>query len=341
VKEFHLVDKEYKVMIIDIQKYVGNKELYYVGELCAKITHSMQANGRVHLYTKEARNGRINGLFSLLDQLCLYWKWDKTKITIESSSIITEYSNYNVIYTDFCHPCVALDTTSQIYSWNKEKYYGLFIGHATSARIRAIHNHKNFKYSNYGLTSFNEDLFNYMSYPDLVEYFFHSNQTYTEMLEVKPYSDIRELVETPNTSIITPPYNCTNWGKVYEKIAIEIVCETSTEEDCFGPSEKILRPCYYKRPFLVIGSPNFLKNYQKLGYKTFDGIINESYDQYSGFARVDAVFNILEKLINRNRINTLLDECADILEHNHQWVKKEQQRQIKLLHDYQSKTNCN
>jgi hypothetical protein len=328
-------------MLINIQKYVDSKELYYVGELCAKIIHSMQVDGEVHLYTKEAKNSQINGLFSLLDQLCVYWEWDKTKITIETSSPITKYSNYNIVYTEFCHPCAVFDTTSQIHSWNKEKYYGLFIGRATSDRIRAIHNHKNFKYNSHGLTSFNEDLFNYMSYPNLVEYFFHSNQTYAEMLTVKPYSDIRELVETPNSAIIPPPYNSKNWGKVYEKIAIEIVCETSTEEDCFGPSEKILRPCYYKRPFLVIGSPNFLKNYQKLGYKTFDGIINESYDQYSGFARVDAVFNILEKLINRNRINTLLDECADILEHNHQWILKEKQRHTELMHDHRSKINHN
>jgi hypothetical protein len=321
-------------MLIDIQKYVGNRELFYVGELCAKIIHSMQLDEEVHLYTKEATNWRVNGLFSLLDQLCLYWGWDQKKITIESNSLITEYSNYKLKYTNFCEPCISLDTLSQVYPWNKEKYYGLFIGHATSARIRAIHNHKNFKYSNYGLTSFNDDLFNYMSYPNLVEYFFHS------------YSDINELVETPNSPVITPPYNSKSWSKVYEKIAIEIVCETNTEEDCFGPSEKILRPCYYKRPFLVIGAPKFLENYRKLGYKTFDGIINESYDQYSEFTRVDMVFDVLSKLISSGGINTLLEKCADVLEHNHQWVIKEQQRilndnqrQIRLFDEYVLKAN--
>jgi hypothetical protein len=297
----------------------------------------MQTDGSVYLITKEAKNGRINGLFKLLDELSAYWNWNKTKITIESSLDAKPYSDYILIYNNFCHPHAVFDTTSKIYPWNKEKYYGMFIGRANSSRIRAIHNHKNFKYVDKGLTSFNEDLFNYMSYPNLVEYFFHSNQTYNEMLSVKPYSDIKHLVDSPGGAIIPPPHNSSNWSKVYEKIAIEIVCETSTEDDCFSPSEKILRPCYYKRPFLVIGSPNFLQEFRKLGYKTFNGIIDESYDQYSAFTRVDSVFNILHNLIESQEIDTLLERCADILEHNHQWIIDDCQRQLGMQNEYNTR----
>lgn len=323
-------------MKIDIQKHVGSKELYYVGELCAKIIRSMQVEGTVHLHTKEAKNGQVNGLFKLLDELSLYFQWDKTKITIESVAQVVEYSDYNIIRCHFNHPHVCMDTKSAVYSWNKEKYYGLFIGRANAVRIRAIHNHKNFEYSDMGLTSFNDDLFNFMVYPELVEYFMHSGQTYQEMISIKPYSDIRDLVETPNTPIITPPYNSSNWGPVYEKIAIEIVCETGTEHDCFDASEKILRPCYYKRPFLVIGSPGFLAEYRKLGYKTFEGIIPEDYDQLYGIQRVDRVFEILHQLIQSATIDTLLERCHDILEHNHQWVISDKQRQLKLEKEYKN-----
>lgn len=323
-------------MKIDIQKHVGSKELYYIGELCAKIIQSMQADGSVYLYTKEAKNGHVNGLFRLLDELSAYFNWDKKTITIESGSQIREYSDYNLKFHGFCHPHVHLDTTSQIYSWNKEKYYGLFIGRATAVRIHAIHSHKNFKYSNMGLTSFNDDLFNFMVYPELVEYFLQSGKTYQQMISIKPYSDIKDLVKTPNTPMITPPYNSSKWGTVYEKIAIEIVCETGTEKDCFDPTEKILRPCYYKRPFLAIGSPGFLAEFRKLGYKTFEGIIPEDYDQLEGIQRVNRVFEILDQMIENGSIDTLLERCNDILEHNHRWVIIDKQRQIRLENEYKN-----
>jgi hypothetical protein len=322
-------------MKVNLQKYLGSRELYYVGELCAKIAHSMQVDGEVYMYTKEAKNGHVNGLFKLLDEMSSYYNWDKSKITFESAmQQVHEYSDYNIICNGFNHTHMFFDTTSPLYGWNKEKYYGLFIGRASAERIRAIHNHKNFKHSYMGLTSFNDDLFNFMSYPELVQYFMHSGQTYQEMISIKPYSDIKKLVATPGTAVITPPYNCSKWGPVYEKIAIEIVCETGTDENCFDPSEKILRPCYYKRPFLVVGSPGFLAGYRKLGYKTFEGIIPEDYDQLSGFQRVDRIYDILDTIIQSNQIDTLLEQCNDVLEHNHQWVLTDQLRQNQLGKEY-------
>jgi len=318
-------------MKVDMQKHWGSKELYYVPELISKIIHSMQTDGTVYLFTNEGKNGANNGLYKLLDDLCLYWKWDKSAITIETSNfmptswLITEllpnygssHPDYNIKRTSLNMMAAYMDITSKIYSWNKEKYYGMFIARASSDRIYAAHAHTKFKFKEMGLTSFRENLFEYMSYPDLVDYFMHSNQTYNEMLEVVPHSDIEELIPSPNSPLFTPPYNTSDWGKVYEKIAIDIVCETSTEPNCGDVSEKVYRPLYYKRPFLLIGSPGQFAILHDLGFKTFDGIIDESYDKLTGVARVNKVFEILEQLISDNRMDTLLDECKEILEHNH------------------------
>ncbi len=323
-------------MKIDLQSHLGSNQLYAVSELCCKIIHSMQSTGQVYLHTKEGKNNKNNGLYALLDQLCEYWKWDKSKITIVNPDPLAQHDQYNIKFSGFNHAVFKLNIACKIYPWNKEKYYGLFIGRATSCRIRAIHNHRNSVFSNHGLTSFNTNLFDFMDLPELVDYFCHSNQTYTEMLKIKPYSDISDIICTPPIGkTITPPYNFTNWGKVYEKIAIEIVCETSVESGGVDLSEKIFRPIYYKRPFLLIGQPDILQKLQRFGFKTFDGIIDETYDQYGGFTRVDAVFDILNNLIIENKMDTLLEQCHDILEHNHtvltKWVLDE--RKVKWDND--------
>jgi hypothetical protein len=305
-------------MKIDLQKHWGSNEIYHQTELISKIIYSMQNDGSVHLYTKEGKNSYHNGLYKILDQLCEYWNWDKSKITIETANHLNIHPEYNVILNLYSHPHDHFDISNEIYQWNKEKIYGMFIGRPTAERAYAAHNHLNFEHKHLGLTSFVGDIFNQMENSELVQYFFHSNQTYKEMLKVTTYSDIKELVDTPmDGSTIAPPYNCNNWGKVYEKIAIEIVCETSTVNGCFDPSEKIMRPLYYKRPFIVIGSPNYLKNLQAAGYQTFNDFFNESYDHQEGFLRVEQVFDLLDSLISSNQIYTLLEDCLEVLEHNH------------------------
>lgn len=306
-------------MKIDIQKYWGDRELFCIGELCAKIIDSMKQDRSVYLWTKEGKNGEHNGLFKLLDELCNYYKWDKTAITIDTANRAQSHSEYNIVHTDFTHAAAHFPIVRPVYPWNKEKYYGMFIGRATASRIRAIHNHHKFKYKESGLTSFNDDLFNYMNKSELIDYFFESNQTYSNMISITPYSDIGPVTLPP----ITPKDNNVNWSKVYEKIVIEIVCETSTLPNCLDVSEKTYRAMFYKRPFLLIGSPWQLQFLNDIGYKTFNSIIPEEYDQLGGLQRVDAVFDILNTLIETTQINTLLEQCSDILEHNHKLLISE------------------
>jgi hypothetical protein len=303
-------------MKVDIQKHWGDSELFYIGELCSKIINSMHIDGEVYLYTKEGKNGYNNGMFDLLDELCAYNNWDKKLITLDTSNSSASHPEYNIVYTEFNHTAAYIKLTDPVLPWNRKKYYGMFIGRANSSRIRAVHNNFNFKFKEHGLTSFNTDLFNFMNKTELVDYYCHSGQTYQEMISIKPYSDIGPII----LESITPIIDNVNWSRVYEKIAIDIVCETSVLPDCTDMSEKIIRPMYFKRPFLLIGSPSQLKFLKNRGFKTFDNIIPSDYDQCSGMTRVDAVFNILEQLISSEKIHDLLELCSADIEHNHKLI---------------------
>lgn len=306
-------------MKIDLQQHWGDRELYHVAELTSKIIDSMQTYGSVYLYTKESKNGENNGLYTLLDTLCDYWSWDKKLITISTTNPQARHAKYTVLFDHFNHAAAWFNSSDPVApAWNKEKIYGMFIGRADAPRIRAIHNHKTFKYSDQGLTSFHSDLFNFMGLPDLVDYYMYSGQSYKDMISIKPYSDIDQVRQPP----ITPPQNSIGWAPVYEKIALEIVCETSTQPNVYETSEKLIRPMYHKRPFLLISSPWNLKYLREIGFKTFDGLIPEDYDQLQGIQRVDRVFQILDNLITSGNIHNIINQSQDILEHNQTTVIK-------------------
>jgi hypothetical protein len=314
-------------MIIDIQRYVDSYRLHYVGELCALIIESMRENKEVHLITKEIFSNKNNGLYDLLDQLCYHYKWDKKTITITNSNMLEYHDEYNIRTFPIKDALTSTSLVSVIdedIPWTGEKYYGIFIGRANVTRLRAVHNHLNFKYRSKGLASFHANLEEFADPDVLLNYLCETNSTWGEIKAVTPFSDIDTLMTPP----IVYPTNFLTFKNVYNRIAIEIVCETNERSNEFGLSEKILRPMLYKRPFLLIAGSNYINaakdpnNFKnKLGldepFDFFENLVPTYSCCYDGASRSDFVFDRLSELIASNRIETVLDECKDQIEHNY------------------------
>lgn len=304
-------------MIIELQLYWGDREIYYIPELCSKIIKSMTTDGEVTLMTKEHRCSYTNGGFALLDSLCDFWKWDKSKITLITCNPLEKHPCYNIVFSYYRHGNNVRPMNVPFEPWTKEKVYGMFIGRPNAPRIRAVHNHDKFKFKHLGLTSFQGDLFECMDMPELIDYFMESNQTYQEMISIKPYSDIDQIRQPPIT--LDTKFD---WGNIYKQIGIEIVCETSTAPNCFAVTEKLERCIVYRRPFLTIAPKGFNRHINSLNslysLKTFENYFNHGYDDLNGIQRVDKVFQILENLIETGKIYNILEDCKDDIEHNFQ-----------------------
>ena len=65
--------------------------------------------------------------------------------------------------------------------------------------------------------------------------------------------------------------------EIYTDSYIHIVTETGFENDIFI-TEKLINPMLVLQPFIIFAAPNYLKYVKELGFKTFDGFIDESYD---------------------------------------------------------------
>jgi hypothetical protein len=90
-------------------------------------------------------------------------------------------------------------------------------------------------------------------------------------------------------------------------------------------SEKIFKCIAMKHPFIIVTVPNSLKYLKELGYKTFDNIIDESYDQEIDDAlRAIKITNEVERLCNldEQKLENFLIESRKICDYNYNVMKK-------------------
>jgi hypothetical protein len=327
-------------MLIDLQRYWGDRELYYVGELCSKIIDGMQKDGTVTLYSKESRSAKISGLYFLLDQLIAYHGWNKSDIIIDANNCLESHPEYTVKkdctkvmlygateFFDVLQPSYPVEHRN----WNHKKTYGMFLGRANVTRLFGIQQHKKFEYADQGLVSWHHDTRAQLDDKVFVDFLTATGQTYEQMTDTRPFSDIGKIVTPPITGVADGQVD---WNSVYEKIGIELIFETSEHEEALTVSEKILRPMLYKRPFMLISGRHAIRNikqhwasnkFQTINpvskMRFFENVIPLDYDKDEGIWRVEHVFDILRELIRSGKINTIIDDCQEDLEINYQLIK--------------------
>jgi len=97
-----------------------------------------------------------------------------------------------------------------------------------------------------------------------------------------------------------------------------IVTETNFENDIFL-TEKICNPMAVLQPFIIFGAYGYLKYLQSLGFKTFDGFIDERYDTIeNNEERYFKICSEIERISNLpiNELHNWYSSINDILVHN-------------------------
>lgn len=91
-------------------------------------------------------------------------------------------------------------------------------------------------------------------------------------------------------------------------------------------TEKTYKAIFHKKPFLLLSYPNTLKILTDCGYKTFDGIIDESYDKIEDvYERIRKIVDEIERLnsLPADKFQELLDKCQHIVEYNYNVLMEE------------------
>jgi hypothetical protein len=103
---------------------------------------------------------------------------------------------------------------------------------------------------------------------------------------------------------------------IYNQTAYSVVAETNFDNDYSFYTEKIVKPILAERLFIVFSGQYYLRNLRSLGFKTFDGIIDETYDTIEDPAsRFGQAFKQMEYLITLSQAD-VLEQIREIVQHN-------------------------
>jgi hypothetical protein len=110
---------------------------------------------------------------------------------------------------------------------------------------------------------------------------------------------------------------------LYTKTYFSVVTETFFERPNIFITEKTYKVLMMGHPFIIASSAGFYQKLHDLGYKTFDGLIDESFDKIpdSG-TRLLAIADAVENLVNSD-LDLFLKNARPICQHNREHYFKE------------------
>lgn len=101
-------------------------------------------------------------------------------------------------------------------------------------------------------------------------------------------------------------YSFDAYAKLNNKVLFDLVVESDFGDFLFI-TEKLIKPIIFKTPFVVLGCPHTLKYLRYLGFKTFDCVFDESYDEEF------LLYNRVEKLVSSVKAvcSLPLQQCSE------------------------------
>ena len=107
---------------------------------------------------------------------------------------------------------------------------------------------------------------------------------------------------------------------IYNDSYYTLITETNAVNEFNFFTEKTVKPILAKRLFIAIAGKGFLRTLRSFGFRTFDGIIDESYDlEEDNEKRWTMALDQLNLLIDKNPM-IIKDKIKDITEHNQQLI---------------------
>ena len=106
----------------------------------------------------------------------------------------------------------------------------------------------------------------------------------------------------------------------YKTTEIEIVLETLFDDDRLHLTEKTLRPIACRQPFILMATHGSLRYLQDYGFKTYDSVWDETYDNISDpYQRMQAIIKLMLDIANWSdyQKHYNVKRMLKIADHNH------------------------
>lgn len=116
-----------------------------------------------------------------------------------------------------------------------------------------------------------------------------------------------------------PMHSC--WLSLFDESAeslLYLVTETVATGRRHHLTEKTFKPIAMGMPFVIVGTRGSLEYLRSYGFRTFDGIWDESYDLEEDDVRIQRIASLLRSLdeLSPAGKQDLFDQCQEVIEHN-------------------------
>jgi hypothetical protein len=122
----------------------------------------------------------------------------------------------------------------------------------------------------------------------------------------------------------------------YTQSYCHVVIETHFDADQSGGAfltEKTFKPIKHGQPFVIVGAPGSLQALRELGYRTFDHVIDNSYDtEIDNTRRWQKALQAIQQIQAQNPA-AWFQSCLDDVQHNQQHFLKSKQDRLNTLYD--------
>lgn len=294
--------------------------------LVAKVIKKMHDHGCVVIDTNyEGYSASEYGLYELLDMICEMFGFDKSNITIQTTNKFESHSEYNILIKEFLWPKLTVSSFFES-GLSKDSYLG------RKTVTKNVFGSFNNRPSWYRLCLANH-LCN-LPVPTMVSCntsweVTSQNLVPFDLLAVEVPTEFYQILEFVKTCprSITPGFikNKDNFVStlgdlfsIYNDFFIDVIGVTFTTGDTFYMDEKETRAMLCCTPFIVYGTAGYLETLRGFGFKTFGDFWDESYDSFTGYARITEMYKVIDTIagMSPEALVEMYASMLPVLEHN-------------------------
>jgi len=267
---------------------------------------------RIRLFDGE--NPKFSGFVDFVEDLCL-------RFDIDPKTVLWETHEYAVNH-NFCHKQMSLGifvSTRQYIPAEFDRqlidprFVGMALGRLNPTRLRLAHAiDQAFPGDNF--TIFQTQL------SDVRRVYEHVTDIYSKELDwLHSRTFDQDLTSGHPNGMIDWYDSLPAYPGIWRRYHIEIISETDAMSD-FWFTEKTARCLATGKPFVLVAGTGSLKRLQAMGFKTFNTVLDESYDlEVTPTRRIHRLINSLKELYNNptalTTINSVAQENIEIYQH--------------------------
>lgn len=308
----------------------GEAQIWDKDKVIVEIASAMAANYDIVLdCIGEGPCLKSVGLYQILDLLSDKFNYSKKRILIVVCNQLEQHSEYSILVNSPLKHVGLLqlelkNSTLEYKSFNnKIKHFGNFVSRGSRDRLLiGSYLYSNYKdktlqtyhcniRDDYHKASIFFDELLWANFP--IEYV---DDAYEFLTRSAPIKFAKESIETYPIR----DYKMYGINEAYPEIFVDIVCQTYCRGRTFYIDEKIWRPIMTKTPFIVQGSSHFIKNLQRLGFKTFNQWWDENYSEAPWNEQTLQILKIIDRLAKLSivEIEIMYNDMKSILDYNYE-----------------------